>query len=88
VPDIFHRIHHLDFLANPHCTEKLALCPVLLAATAAPDEPSPPRSLQDRLRDLTAVAIDLCPCCAEQMGPCGILPRRPPPRPTMWCDSS
>ena len=57
VPDGFHRIRHLGFLANRHRTEKLALCRALLAATPAPDEPSPPRSWQDRLRDLTGVAI-------------------------------
>jgi hypothetical protein len=36
VPDGFHRIRHLGFLANRHRTEKLALCRALLAA------PSPP----------------------------------------------
>jgi hypothetical protein len=88
VPDGFHRIRHIGFLANRHRTEKLALCRALLAATPAPEEPSPPRSWQDRLRDLTGVAIDVCPCCGGQMRPCGILPRRPPPHPPMWCDSS
>ena len=38
VPDGFHRIRHLGFLANGHRTAKLALCRDLLAAP----EPEPP----------------------------------------------
>jgi putative transposase/transposase-like zinc-binding protein len=87
VPDGFHRIRHLGFLANGHRTEKLALCRTRLAAPPSPDGP-PPRSWQDRLHDLTGVAIDVCPCCGGKMLPCGILPRRSPPRPPMWCDTS
>jgi hypothetical protein len=85
VPDGFHRIRHIGFLANRHRTAKLALCRGLLAAPP-PDEP-PPRRWQDRVRDLTGQAIDVCPECGGQMLPCGILQPRPPPRPT-WCDSS
>ena len=58
-----------------------------LAAPPPPDAP-PPRRWQDRLRDLTGVAIDVCPCCGGQMLICGLLPPGPPPRPPMWCDSS
>ena len=86
VPDGFHRIRHIGFLANRHRTEKLALCRELLSAPP-PDEP-PPRRWQDRLRDLTGQAIDICPCCGGQMLPGATLPPRPPPRPPMWCDSS
>ena len=86
VPDGFHRIRHIGFLANRHRTGKLALCRELLSAPL-PDEP-PPRSWQDRLRDLTGQAIDICPCCGGQMLPGATLPPRPPPRPPMWCDSS
>ena len=88
VPDGFHRIRHIGFLANRHRTEKLALCRELLAAPPPPSDDAPPPRWQDRLRDLTGQAIDVCPCCGGQMLPCGILPRRPPPRPSMWCNSS
>ena len=86
VPDGFHRIRHIGFLANCHRAEKLALCRDLLAAP--PPEARPPRRWQDRLRDLTGVEIDVCPCCGGQMLTSGILPPRPPPRPPMWCNSS
>jgi len=87
VPDGFHRIRHIGFLANRHRTEKLALCRDLLAAPSPPDDP-PPRRWQDRLRALTGQTIDICPCCGGQMLPGATLPPRPPPRPPMWCDSS
>jgi hypothetical protein len=77
----------VSFLANCHRAAKLALCRDLLAAPPPPDAP-PPRRWQDRLRDLTGVAIDVCPCCGGQMLICGLLPPGPPPRPPMWCDSS
>jgi hypothetical protein len=87
VPDGFHRNRHIGFLANRHRTAKLALCRDLLAAPAPQDSP-PLRRCQDRLRDLTGQAIDICPGCGGQMLPGVILPPRPPPRPPMWCDSS
>jgi hypothetical protein len=87
VPDGFHRIRHIGFLANCHRSKKLALCRDLLAAPPPPDAPLP-RRWQDRLRDLTGQAIDVCPCCGGQMLRSGILPPCPPPRPPMWCDSS
>ncbi len=37
VPDGFHRIRHIGFLANRHRTAKLALCCDLLAAPPPPD---------------------------------------------------
>jgi hypothetical protein len=86
LPDGFHRIRHIGFLANRHRTAKLALCRELLAAP--PPDQAPPRRWQDRLRDLTGQAIDICPCCGGQMLPGPTLPPRPPPRPPMWCDSS
>ena len=87
VPSGFHRIRHIGFLANCHRAAKLALCRDLLAAPPPPDAP-PPRRWQDRLRDLTGVAIDVCPCCGGQMLICGLLPPSQPPRPPTWCDSS
>jgi hypothetical protein len=87
VPDGFHRIRHIGFLANCHRSKKLALCRALLAAPLPPDAPLP-RSWQERLHDLTGQAVDVCPCCGGQMLQSGILPPCPPPRPPMWCDSS
>ena len=85
VPNGFHRIRHIGFLANCHRTEKLALCRDLLAAP--PPEPLPPRRWQERLRDLTGQDIEVCPCCGGRMLTCGKIPP-PPPRPATWCDSS
>jgi len=88
VPDGFHRIRHIGFLANRYRAEKLALCRKLLAAPPpAPDDPSP-RRWQDRLRELTGQDIEVCPCCGGRMGTCDILRPQPPPRPPMWCNSS
>ncbi len=86
VPDGFHRIRHIGFLANRHRTAKLALCRSLLAAPP-PDSP-PPRRWQDRVHELTGQPINVCPECGGQMLPCGTLQPRPPPRPAMWCDTS
>ena len=86
VPDGFHRIRHVGFLANSHRSEKLALCRKLLAVP--PPEPVPTRRWQDRLRELTGEDIDACPCCGGRMLTCGEIPPQPPPRPAMWCDSS
>jgi hypothetical protein len=86
VPDGFHRIRHIGFLANHQRTAKLALCRHLLAMPA-PDPPTP-RRWQDRLRDLTGHDIDLCPCCGGRMVRSATIPSQPPVRPPMWCDSS
>ena len=86
VPDGFHRIRHIGFLANCHRAEKLALCRELL--TVPPPETSPSRSWQDRLRDLTGQDVEVCPCCGGRMLICGTIAPQPPPRPAMWCDSS
>jgi len=86
VPDGFHRIRHIGFLANGHRTEKLALCRDLLAAP--PPEPTPPRPWQERLRDLPGQDVEVCPCCGGRMLTIGTIPPQPPPRPAMWCDSS
>jgi hypothetical protein len=85
VPDGFHRIRHIGFLANRHRTEKLALCRALLAVP--PPVPPRPRRWQDRLRDLTGQDIEACSCCGGRMLTCGTILPRPPLRP-MWCDSS
>jgi len=90
VPDGFHRIRHVGFLANRYRAKKLALCRQLLAAPpppAAPDDASAQR-WQDRLRELTGQDVEVCPGCGGRMVTCGIVKPQPPPRPAMWCDSS
>ena len=86
VPDGFHRIRHVGFLANGHRTAKLALCRALLAAPA-PDPP-PPENYRERTRRLTGHALDVCPHCGGTMLERGPLPRRPQPQAPFWCDSS
>jgi len=86
VPDGFHRIRHLGFLANGHRTAKLALCRTLLAAP--PPEPLTPQTYRDRYRQLTGNALDICPDCGGTMQERGLLLRRPPPSAPFWCDSS
>jgi hypothetical protein len=86
VPDGFHRIRHIGFLANGHRTAKMALCRTLLAAPT-PDPPSP-ENYRDRTRRLTGHAIDVCPNCGGTMQDRGSLPRRPRPQAPFWCDSS
>jgi len=87
VPDGFHRIRNVGFLANGHRTAKLALCRTLLAVP--PPEPSPRQSLLERYQQLTGEALDVCPECGGRMLERGPLPRRPSrPHPRFWCDSS
>jgi Putative transposase/Transposase zinc-binding domain len=86
VPDGFHRIRHVGFLANGHRTAKLALSRALLAAPT-PDPPSP-ENYRERTRRLTGHALDVCPHCGGAMLERGPLPRRPQPQPPFWCDSS
>ena len=86
VPDGFHRIRHLGFLANGHRTQKLAHCRALLAIPS----PQPPlrQSYRERHRRLTGQDLDICPDCGGPMQDRGPIPRRPPPQPPFWCDSS
>jgi len=86
VPDGFHRIRHIGFLANGHRTAKLALCRALLAAPT-PDPPTP-ENYRDRASRLTGHALDVYPDCGGTMQELGPLPRRPPSRATFRCDSS
>ena len=86
VPDGFHRIRHVGFLANSHRTAKLALCRTLLAAPTP--EPPPAETYRERHRRLTGHALDVCPDCGGPMQERGPLPRRPPPRGPFWCDTS
>ena len=86
VPDGFHRIRHIGFLANGHRTAKLALCRALLAAPT-PDPP-PPENYRERTRRLTGQALDVGPHCGGAMLERGPLPRRRQPQPPFWCDSS
>ena len=85
VPDGFHRIRHLGFLANGHRAAKLALCRALLAAPTP--EPAASESYRERHYRLTGHALDTCPDCGGPMRERGPLPRRPPRRP-FWCNSS
>jgi hypothetical protein len=86
VPDGFHRIRHVGFLANGHRTAKLALYRALLAAPA-PDPP-PPENYRECTRRLTGHALDVCPHCGGTMLERGSLPRHPQPQAPFWCDSS
>ena len=86
VPDGFHRIRHIGFLANGHRTAKLALCRALLAAPT-PDPP-PPENYRERTRRLTGQALDVGPHCGGAMLEREPLPRRRQPQPPFWCDSS
>jgi hypothetical protein len=86
VPDGFHRIRHIGFMANGHRTEKLALCRTLLAAPTP--QPAKVESYRDRTQRLTGHALDICPDCGGAMQQRGPLPRRPPARQPFWCDSS
>jgi hypothetical protein len=86
LPDGFHRIRHYGFLANGHRRAKLAHCRQLLAAP--PPAPPAPADYRERYRQLTAVSLDICPCCGGAM-----LPLRPLARPARqntpsWFDSS
>jgi len=86
MPDGFHRIRHIGFMANGHRTEKLALCRTLLAVPAP--EPAAAQSYRDRTQRLTGYALDICPGCGGVMQQREPLPRRPPARQPFWCDSS
>ena len=87
VPDGFHRIRHVGFLANGHRAAKLALCRALLAAPTP--EPAPSETYRERHHRLTGHDLDVCPDCGGAMRERGPLPRRPPPcRGPLWCDSS
>jgi hypothetical protein len=86
VPDGFHRIRHIGFLANGHRTTKLALCRTLLSASTP--EPPVAEHYRERVRRLTGHALDVCPECGGAMQERGPLPHRPPPRRPFWCDTS
>ena len=86
VPDGFHRIRHIGFMANGHRSDKLALCRRLLAAPTP--EPLAVESYCDRTQRLTGHAVDICPDCGGAMQQRGPLPHRPSPGQPFWCDSS
>ena len=86
VPDGFHRIRHVGFLANGHRTAKLALCRALLAVPAP--EPPPTEGYHERYHRLTGHDFGVCPDCGGPMQERGPLPPQPPPRTSFWCDSS
>lgn len=86
VPDGFHRIRHIGFLANSHRAAKLTLCRALLAEPAP--VPPPSRTYRDRYFELTGHSLDVCPDCGGAMRDRGPLLPRPPPRPAFWCDTS
>jgi Putative transposase len=86
VPDGFHRIRHLGFLANGHRAAKLTLCRALLAVPKP--EPAAPETYGERHRRLTGHDLSVCPDCGGPMLDRGLLQRQPPPREPFWCDSS
>jgi hypothetical protein len=86
VPEGFHRIRHVGFLANGHRTAKLTLCRALLAAPEP--ELLPSRTWRDRYRQLTGETIDVCPDCGGPMRERGLLMRHPAPRTPFWYDTS
>jgi hypothetical protein len=86
VPDGFHRIRHLGFLANGHRTAKLALCRALLAVPAP--EPRPPEGYRERHHRLTGDNLGACPDCGGQMQERWLLQRRPLRHAPFWCDTS
>ena len=86
VPDGFHRIRHVGFLAKRHRTAKLALCRALLAAPAP--EPPPTEGYRERYHRLTGHDLSVCPDCGGPMLDRGALPLRPPSRARFYCDSS
>ena len=82
VPDGFHRIRHLGFLANGHRAAKLALCCRLL------DAPSPEPPVEQLQDTLPPRRPERCPCCGGAMVILGILPRATSCRSSFWDDSS
>lgn len=86
LPDGFHRIRHIGFLANGHRAAKLTRCRALLAAS--PPEPLPVESDRERYRRLTGRTWDVCPECGGIMQQGEPLRPQPPHRPAFWCDTS
>jgi Putative transposase/Transposase zinc-binding domain len=86
VPNGFHRIRHVGFLANRRRAAKLALCRALLGIL--PPAPPAPETYCERHRRLTGHSLDVCPDCGGPMRERGPLPRAAPPRRPFWCDSS
>jgi hypothetical protein len=64
LPDGFHRIRHIGFLANGHRTNKLALCRKLLEAASSA---STIDSDADRREMTSAAEPHPCPCCGGRM---------------------
>jgi hypothetical protein len=86
VPDGFHRIRHIGFLANGHRTRKLALCRTLLSVPTP--EPQAAGHYRERVRRLTGHALDVCPDCGGAMQERGPLPHRAPPHRPFRYDTS
>ena len=89
LPDGFHRIRHLGFLANGRRAIKIAK--VRAALKAPPAEPIPePADYRERYVRLTGTRIDICPGCGGMMRERWTWPRdqhRPPSR-APRCDTS
>lgn len=82
LPDGFHRIRHYGFLANGHRTARLELCRQLI------DTPSPAPETAPADDAAATLSFDRCSCCGGAMSLLQRLPRRTPPRPSFWYDSS
>jgi hypothetical protein len=81
LPDSFHRIRHYGFLANGCRKARLALIRHLLEQPA-PEPKVHAGDYRERLRELTGIDLDTCPCCGGAMRVIGGLPR--PRAPPAW----
>ena len=73
LPDGFHRIRHYGFLANHQRRAKLALIRQQLDQPA-PRPIAPRPDYRQRLRQLTGIDLDRCPCCGGTMRTVDSLP--------------
>ena len=87
VPDGFHRIRHVGFLANSHRAARLALCRSLLAASE-PELSAVDETAQEAADRPLGDAFATCPACGGLMRKRSPIAPRTPPRQPFWCDSS
>ena len=87
VPDGFHRVRHVGFLANGHRAARLALCRSLLAASE-PELSAVDETAQEAADRPLGDAFATCPACGGPMRKRLPIAPRTPPRQPFWCDSS